>query len=746
MTERRKDGKKKRPRKVSVEVACQEFIDGLETALKEDPTSEGSRLVWVVILNLIQTGLKHLKHYIETDHADINWSNPYVQLEYDAERKHPGRLTEVEKQLNITAENFFELFPAGMELGVMHVLTRGVEIHRDQQFVEANGRLYNVHVVMPPQVEAEVNALPENEQAAKVTELFEGRRVGPKLFVFAKDTFKTEPFAADLVFVIKPLVVDTIADRTYYPVVVGLNFTAGDPASWSDADQKDFWDASFKALNDEIDRLLESGQPRHKVKKPDQVKAVSHETFPVAAGFAPMHHLAKRDRAELPLFPDESRRFHQLRTPLNWAVGMALFYHTAKDSPGDWQEVRIADLEDRVFCLTERNAPRRGDYRTDILAEVLKLHSEKNYYVRYNWERVGCAWKRTVVLGSDYAVPNLEIEFMDKQTGRRVIPSDPALRSLTVPLEVKGRRVYAPDGSRILALPPDRYKMYRIRWRWNPSFADDLKAAPVLDQKGKVRRDAAGKVLRGGFNIQVAERIFNALTILRKEKAYVAHDLLVLLAHDIYKPPKQSTAAGRNMVEREATHLYDLLGMVPDPKHPDRIEQTVAAAIYRLKQPDIAALLPGSDEVPRPPSEAEKKSGRRKSPFYRLVRSPEFTPAAAIVTKEEADVLKAGEGKDVPALPPAKPPARPGRKMKQKSLPGLEAPPPPTVPSGADIRAAREAAGLTLRAFAEQMAGPDFSTWSRYESGKPIRVGKVPSDVWQRVADFIAQHKPKADA
>jgi len=29
MTERRKDGKKKRPRKVSVEVACQEFIDGL---------------------------------------------------------------------------------------------------------------------------------------------------------------------------------------------------------------------------------------------------------------------------------------------------------------------------------------------------------------------------------------------------------------------------------------------------------------------------------------------------------------------------------------------------------------------------------------------------------------------------------------------------------------------------------------------------------------------------------------------
>jgi len=741
MTERRKDGKKKRPRKVSVEVACQEFIDGLETALKEDPTSEGSRLVWVVILNLIQTGLKHLKHYIETDHADINWSNPYVQLEYDAERKHPGRLTEVEKQLNITAENFFELFPAGMELGVMHVLTRGVEIHRDQQFVEANGRLYNVHVVMPPQVEAEVNALPENEQAAKVTELFEGRRVGPKLFVFAKDTFKTEPFAADLVFVIKPLVVDTIADRTYYPVVVGLNFTAGDPASWSDADQKDFWDASFKALNDEIDRLLESGQPRHKVKKPDQVKAGGPEDFPVAGNYVyPIFALSK-DARDFPLL----QKFHDSQTLLTWAVGLALFAMTDEDRvrAGDWQEVKINDLVDLVFCLIDQNSPRRGDQREDVLVEIHKLYTTELWYYEFATTAVGRAFKKEVIVRTLHPIQEFGMMLRDTETGRMVSPNDPALRSFRVPLELKGRRAYKPDGSAVMSLRKDRFKLHSIRWRWVQSFNDDLLLTPALIESGKrkglPKKNTRGKVLRKGYLIRLAKNIIDANQKLRAEGQGMkyAWRLLVMLASNINKT-EDGIAADR---------VFRMLGIPENYRAGHKTaENIVAEAVVRLMRPDIAALAPTSDTTPRTDPNPE----RRKGPYYRFIRSPEYTPRKGIASREHAASIEAEYAEATPPTiaAPEPTPAPPMMKpmMKQKSLPGLEAPPPPAVPSGTDIRAAREAAGLTLRAFAEQMAGPDFSTWSRYESGKPIRVGKVPSDVWQRVADFIAQHKPKADA
>jgi len=90
-----------------------------------------------------------------------------------------------------------------------------------------------------------------------------------------------------------------------------------------------------------------------------------------------------------------------------------------------------------------------------------------------------------------------------------------------------------------------------------------------------------------------------------------------------------------------------------------------------------------------------------------------------------------------PALP-----ADPKTKVDQAALPGIieDA---QDIPSGSDIRAAREAAGMNLRRFAEHIAGPDFSTWSRYETGKPIRVGSISPDVWERVRDFIAQHGKK---
>jgi len=455
-------------------------------------------------------------------------------------------------------------------------------------------------------------------------------------------------------------------------------------------------------------------------------------TFAIAQGFIPMHKLSERNRSGLPLFPEESQTFHALRTPLNVATGLALFRFTSPDRPGDWQEVPIHALTDQVYCLADRNAPHRWDHTQDVLGEVVKLFMETIALVRRRTEQCGRFYKSWVDLDLLRVIAEMGLSYIDTKEGRRVRPDDPSLRKFVKPLEVKGRRVYTPEGRDIKALIGDRWKLETIRWRWSPTIVDDLLAAPVLDKKGNVIRDKSGKVIRGGFNIRVIIRIFDALFRLRSERAYTAHDLLVLLATDIYKPPKQS-AAGRNIIERETDRLFDLLGLEDDPKHPGRREEAVAGAIFRLKQPDIGALLPGTDENPR----IDPNPDRRKRSYYRLIRSALYTPPG-IMTKEEAAALEAEEVAPEPlALPEPK-----KKKVDQVVLPGIVEDAQP-IPSGADIRAARDAAGINLRDFARIVDGPGIAIWSRYETGTPIRVKSISPEVWQKVRDFISQHGGK---
>lgn len=751
MTEGRKDGKKEggQEGKLTVADAVTATLDAFQKTVPH----------WqkLAVLDIFKGAVEGLRHYIETD-ADksISWKNPFAQLEYDValtEEEPPA-----EEPVYITPEDaralskdILDRLPDYVEPSIMQALTRDVAVVFEEPFIE-DGRRCNCHVVLPPDVDAEVKGLPEAEREAKLKELAEGFELSD---LNATGTVKTEAWSQDfafrLVFAIRPLFYYPAGrtsygkphaeqDRAFYPVQVGLDFTKGDPSVWPDTDREELWTTLFDCIEKLAAPFLKAGEERKPVPEPDRVSAGKAETFKVAAGLVPMHKLAARNRGGLPLFPEARRQFYALRTPLNWATSFALCYFTSPDRPGDWQEVTLADLTDRVLCLTERAAPRRGDHRTDILAEVVKLFTETVALVMPRWEKSGRVYRSRVDLRFFRVISELELSYRDTKTGRLVRAADPGLPKDAVgSLAVKGRRVYTPDGKDIKALLGDRYKLDRIAWHWTQSVAEDFLNAPALDKKGNVKRDTSGKVLRGGFNIEVAVRIFEALFLLRSERAYVAHDLLVLLATDIYKPPKQSTSAGRNTIEREAGRLYDLLGLDADPKHPDRREETVAAAIARLMEKDIGALLPTSTTTPRPPSEAEKRGGRRKSPYYRLARSPLYTPAGIMVTKEEAAVIEAEEVAEAEPEPAAK------SKTAQAVLPGMEEPPALPIPSGADIRAAREATGLNLRDFAETVGhGRRFhNTWARYERGESVRTGRIPADAWQRVRDFISQHGPK---
>jgi DNA-binding transcriptional regulator YiaG len=143
-------------------------------------------------------------------------------------------------------------------------------------------------------------------------------------------------------------------------------------------------------------------------------------------------------------------------------------------------------------------------------------------------------------------------------------------------------------------------------------------------------------------------------------------------------------------------------------------------------------MLPESWLMPQ----KDKNEDRRKNPYYRW-KVAELWTTVALVPEDEAKEIEdelvkqaeeAGAGSN----------SQPER--DQLNLPGIIEDAQP-IPSGADIRAAREAAGMTLRRFAEYIAGPDFSTWSRYETGKPIRVKNISPEAWQRVREVIAQNR-----
>ena len=452
-------------------------------------------------------------------------------------------------------------------------------------------------------------------------------------------------------------------------------------------------------------------------------------SFNIAGGYVrPIFGLSELKK-DLPLLLE----FHEPQTPLNWAVGLAMFSLTNEDKvrSGDWQEATIRDLEDRVFCLTERDAPRRGDHREDILAEVVKLATTHNWYYTIDTVRVGRAWKKRATIGVKTAVPELDFIFLDTKTGKRVFLSDPSIRALLIPLEVKGRRVKKPDGKDFKSLPKGRWKLESIRWRWVQSFNDDLLLTPALVESGKrkglPKKTTTGKTIRkGGYLNKVTNNIFAALGRLRAEGrgSLYACRLLIMLANNLNK-----TESGIY-----ADRVFRMLGIPEDyqKRTHEKPEELVARAVLRLKERDVRALLAGSDEYPR----TDPNPDRRKGPYYCFKRSPEYTPRTGIVSKEDALAIEAEYESIPPALPDLK------TRVDQAVLPGIIKDAQP-IPSGSDIREAREAAGMNLRDFARMVGGGAIGTWSHYETGKPIRVKSISPEVWQRVRDFILQHGKK---
>jgi len=740
MTEGRKDGITEsgiaQPKAADKTLSVAEVANIAADAFQESGLAD-SDLHALVILDLFRGAVLSLGHYLKKGKvAGINWKNPFAQLDYsvgpipseeaDLDAVGKKRLTK-DAALDLLKRIVKELVtPDFLVPTLMYGITREVAVA-----VTEDG---DARIILPPDLDKEIAGLPEAEQEDRRAALVAGFDLPPLSFTGNYTTpAGKESFAGAVVFGIKPLVIIEAEDHAFFPVMVGLNFTEGNPSAWSEEDRQ----AILDSLVGQIDALAApylkavhgKGEERPAVPKPDHAVAIREGTFAVAGGYVrPIFGLSER-KQDFPLLQE----YYEPQTPLNWAVGLVMFSLTDEDKvkTGDWQEASVRDIEDRVFCLTERDAPRRGDHRSDIMAEVVKLHTTRNWYYEIDTVRHGRAWTKRATIGSQYAMPEIQLVFLDTQTGKRVFPTDAAVRTLMVPLEINGRRVFKPDGKGIRALPKGRWELDAIRWRWVQAFNEDLLITPALEEQGKrkglPKKTTTGKTIRKGYLVKVAGNVLTALHNLRAEGrgALYASRLLIMLAHNLNKTESGIAAA----------RVFRMLGIPEDYANTahEKPEDLVARAVLRLKERDIKALLPGSDEYPR----TDPNQDRRKGAYYRLIRSPEYTPRTGITSKEDALAIEA-EYEDT-----SKQKAIAGPKVDQAVLPGMEEPDAQPIPDGKVIRAAREAAGLNLRRFAEVIDGPDFSTWSRYETGKPIRVGSIKPEVWQRVRDFIAQHGGK---
>ena len=419
------------------------------------------------------------------------------------------------------------------------------------------------------------------------------------------------------------------------------------------------------------------------------------------------------------------------QTTLSRVVAMAAAALTNVDTRQaalGWQSATVNEFVDLVFWR-EDGTLAHGQNRKDILEALEALRAVPVPIVGIHWRRVGNRWKKEYGLRVDSMFQGYGAVFEDKTTGKTVFASDPAYKRDLVPKKQPRKKAMRDlirknmSDSIMQSFPPDRYELTRVEWRWNTDIAEDFICPQVgIDEKDRPRRK-----LRGGFHIEgsrfinLNRRYFEVQKHLRKANRVYAARLLDFIVSE--KTHIQRRRKGAVTVEIQADTIVKWLGLWPEyeghPKHV--LEGHIAPAIKALMEEDV--LLSGSWELPK----QDPNPDRRKSKFYRW-KVAELWSTVALVTPEQGKVVES-------ILSQASVDA-----MEQATLPGMD---PPDVPSGADIRAAREAAGVTLRDFARRIKGPDFSTWSRYESGKPVQVDRIPEDVWSRVRVFIDEHLTK---
>ena len=459
----------------------------------------------------------------------------------------------------------------------------------------------------------------------------------------------------------------------------------------------------------------------------------------------PRNATGKGKQEDLPAI----NRWYQ-QTAFNRTVGMAAAALTKTESREailDWQEATVAEVADLVFCRSEEGTPARGQNREDILKAFEALRAIPVPIVKIDWKQVGTdrnpRWVKEYKLRTASLLQSYGAVFVEKATGKRVDAGDPGYKKDLKKGKADRRKTMKelvaqnPADGILESFPPDRFTLTGFEWRWNTDIAEDFICPQVaLDEKNRPRlKLTKGRHIEGSRFINLHRRYFVVQKHLREAGSTYAPRLLDFIVSE--KTHIKSHGKGAVWIGIEADKVIKWLGLWSEyeerPKHV--LEDHVAPAIMLLIKEKV--MLPESWLMPQ----KDKNEDRRKNPYYRW-KVAELWTTVALVPEDEAKEIEdelVKQAEEEAAGSNSQP------EKDQLNLPGIIEDAQP-IPSGADIRAAREAAGVNLRDFARIVNGPAFKTWSNYETGKPIRVGSISPEVWQRVRDFIAQHGEKGQS
>lgn len=715
----------------------------------------------LTLLDLLHGATERLRYFIKKEKG-VAWDDPFLQLDYEVkyiEEAPTDHAAELAKCISKDAarslsKKIIKRIPDFLRLPVMEILTRDVIAHIEEPFTE-NEHLFNVRYILPPEVEAEVAGLPEEEREAKLAELIAGFDFSGISATGTADTpTGKQVFAVALAFAIRPLIVDAKKDRAYYPILVGLNFTEGDPSVWSDEDREALFAGLLEGINGlaapYLKELEEKGETRPAVPQPDHAGPIRDDYFKAPGRlFDTPRHAAKMEKAIM--LPTIDRWYSQ--TAFNRTVGMAAAALTNMDSRDtilDEQSATVAEVADLVYWREEIDGtPSYGQNREDIVKAFEALRAIPIPIVRINWKRIGTErnprYVKEYKLRTGSMLQSWGAVFVDKKTGKRADVTNPAHKKNVVkgkPDRRKKQRALvaqSPADDVLQWFPADRYTLTGFEWRWNTDIVLDFICPQVaLDEKNRPRlKLKGGRHIEGSRFINLNRRYFAVMKHLREAGSVYGPRLLDLIVSE--KTHITSRGNGAVWIEIQAEKVIKLLDLWTEyqvrPKHV--LEDHVMDAIILLIKEKV--LLPESWLVPQ----LDKNPDRRKTPFFRWKVAEEWT-TVALVTKDEANIIEGElikEAEEAEAAEAAR--SNPAPEVYQIALPGMDKPPAEAIPSGKDIREAREAAGMNLRDFARMIGGPDFSAWSRYENGKPIRVGNITPDAWTKVRNFIEKYCPK---
>ena len=342
--------------------------------LRKDESSD-----WIrgTFFHLVSNAIHNLHRYLEdaTD-EDISWESPFVELQIPAGPEAPPVLTTEPSDEDLSFEKVVETlafkFLRVREATVLMELTGGAVIVRKdgtefpvvppelaekmktwpekkrRRFEENYGEPFvlggtyfeegrdfqttqsaAIKVLTGEAFLEEVDVpevdIPEDEPA-RLTRSGRKRLRGVTPFLAITGDHNGTPFSGSLIVAFHPLLVDEDNGRSYFPVVVGIQFFGENPAEWTREDKEELWNTILSTVDKLRDEVFPeksetvSTKPGTQSQEPEPPRSLSQEDarstkteIPVTSTVDTMEALSRfTPSAPVPMGPPPFSRTHYL--------------------------------------------------------------------------------------------------------------------------------------------------------------------------------------------------------------------------------------------------------------------------------------------------------------------------------------------------------------------------------------------------------------------------------------------------